>query len=105
MNRGAAALAAVGVLILAGCGGSEPDVSAECLEAMRAAAGERDPERADPLIAASLDACKTAEEWLAALREHPAAMGLTERATIDDQSHELACYAFPDTAVCRDAAG
>lgn len=89
-------------VVLAGCGTAGEDVSAECVESMRVAAAESDPSRADPLIGATLDACKTAEEWLAALREHPGAMGLTERATIDEATLEVPCWSFAETAVCRD---
>lgn len=90
-------------VVLAGCGAGGEDLSAECMESMRAAAAERDPERADPLIAATLDACRTAEEWLAALGEYPAAMGLTEQATIDEATLEVPCWYSPETVVCRDA--
>jgi hypothetical protein len=103
----------IGALVmftLAACGGEEqapeePAAPDPCVESMRTAAAEKDSTKAEPLIAATLDACSTGDEWLNALREHPGAMGLTERATIDESSAEIACYAYPDTAVCRDIAG
>jgi hypothetical protein len=100
------------IVLVAGCGDdgdggqpANPEVSSECLEAMDTAAAELDPDRADPLIIETLSACSSADEWLAALEERPGAMGLTERATIDDGSLEVACFAdgAAGTPVCDDA--
>jgi hypothetical protein len=77
--------------------------SSGCRRAMEVAAAEPDPARADPLIRASLDACLTADEWLAALKEYPKAMGLTATADIGDRELQAACYGSERRAVCVDA--
>ena len=77
--------------------------SSGCRHALQVASAEPDPVRADPLIRASLDACSTADEWLAALREYPRAMGLTTTANITDLDLKAACYGSEQRAVCRDA--
>jgi len=81
--------------------------SIQCRDSMREAADEPDPDAADPLIFATLSACSNADEWLAALREYPAAFGLTERAEIGALELQLACSysdpATPETSVCVDA--
>lgn len=86
---------------------AEPSIG--CLDAMAVAADETDPSAADPLIVATLSACQTSDEWLAALREHPGALGLTDGAVgtnreSDDLSLQVVCYANADTPVCQDAA-
>src|SRR6478609_2998361 len=50
-----------------------------CRTAVSAAADEPDADAADPLIHASLSACRSADEWLDAVREFPASMGLDHR--------------------------
>lgn len=80
-------------------------VSSACSAAMSAAAAEQNLGRADELIFASLDACTSADEWMAALRADPGAMGVRDAAFIDDTSLMIVCG--PDqhsTAVCSDAA-
>jgi hypothetical protein len=77
--------------------------SVGCRRALQMAAAEPDPARADPLIRASLDACRTADEWLAALSEYPIAMGLSGAADIDDRELKAACYGGEHRAVCMDA--
>jgi hypothetical protein len=79
-------------------------VSSNCDRAMREAAAETDPTAANPLIVDTLSACSTADEWLAGLREHPGAMGLTERAEFSDERLRAPCYGNEATPVCRDAA-
>lgn len=88
---------------LAACGNDIDEPSAACSEAMAGAAAEPDPGKADLLISATLQICSTAPEWLGGLADEPGAMGLTERATIDQGSVQTPCFAYPDTAVCRDA--
>lgn len=86
---------------LTACGADEPDEpSAECLSAMSAAADEPDPDAADPLIEESAYACESAEEWEAALAEHPGAMGLTERADVSGSINTV-CYSVPDAPACE----
>jgi hypothetical protein len=86
-----------------GCGGDDESVSATCDSAMRAAAAETDSRQANPLIIRTLSACGSADEWLAALEDHPAAIGLTERAKIDDVALESACPNQDAKPVCADA--
>lgn len=85
-------------------GDSDSGPSAECLGAMETAAAELDSAAADPLIIATLSECGTADEWLAALEQHPGAMGLTERAEIGDFNLLAACVGQLETPVCADAA-
>lgn len=84
--------------------GHPPNVSKRCMRSMRRAANESDIEKADPLIVASLDACKSAAEWLTALRRHPAAMGLMAAVDVGETDLIAACGSNRRTAVCRDAA-
>jgi hypothetical protein len=77
--------------------------SGSCRHAMEVAAAEPDPAKADPLIRASLDACLSADEWLAALKEYPKAMGLATTADIGDRDLQAACYGSERRAVCVDA--
>ncbi|NWN88171.1 MAG: hypothetical protein HLX51_06465 [Micrococcaceae bacterium] len=99
-----ASLAAGALLSLSACGSNdEAEASAACLDSMQTAAAETDPVAADPLIIETLSACETADEWLAALDEHPGAMAYTDDAEIDDSALITPCYAQPDTPVCEDA--
>jgi hypothetical protein len=77
---------------------------ATCRIAMTTAADETDITAAEALVVATLDACQTADEWLAALREYPEALGLTEFAELTDLDLQTACYGNGATAVCADAA-
>lgn len=81
----------------------ELSASIGCLAAMKKAAAETDPDRADPLIDKTLSACESAEDWLIGLREYPGAMGLTERADLGSDPLEVPCYNRPKTPVCTDA--
>lgn len=45
--------------------------------------------------------CEGAEEWEAALKEHPGAMGLTERADVSGFL-ETACFTVPEAPACED---
>lgn len=92
------------VLSLSACGSDDAEASAACLDAMEAAAGEPDPVAAEPLLEDTLSACSTADEWLAALEQHPAAMAFTDDAEIDDTALQTPCHFYPDTPVCEDAA-
>lgn len=96
--------------LLTACSNAEPEAatptvdpgpSAECLSAMSTAADEIDPVLADPLIAETAHACETAEEWEAALQEHPGAMGLNERADLSG-ALDIVCYSFPEAPACAD---
>jgi hypothetical protein len=82
---------------------ADTQATAACLEAMEAAASEPDPDRAEPLIIATLSKCTSAEDWLVGLREHPGAMGLTSSADLGSDSLIVPCSAGPDTRVCSDA--
>ena len=77
--------------------------SAECRDAMQTAAAEEDMEKGSPLISASLSACESGEEWLAALEEYPAAMGHAEGAEVGDIDLRAACGHARGTPVCEDA--
>jgi hypothetical protein len=52
---------------------------------------------------AALDECATASEWIAAARQHPDAIGLSDPEFIDEDSIYGQCALHMDTAVCRDA--
>lgn len=99
-----ALLAVIGTVIaLAQGGGRSTTATDPCGTAMAAAAAEPDSTRADPLIRQTLSACTSVDEWLAALRRHPGAMGLNERAEIGDIEVQSACYGHEHRPVCRDA--
>jgi hypothetical protein len=95
--------AALMLLLATGCVGGQADTSAECLTAMETAAAEPDSAKANPLIVETLRVCPDADQWLAALREHPAAMGLNERAEIGPVSLLAACGNATNTPVCTNA--
>lgn len=80
-------------------------VAASCEASMATAAAEPDSTAAQPLIEATLSSCSTAREWLAALRLHPAAMGVTGPEFISEMDLEIACGAenIAGTPVCVDA--
>lgn len=82
-----------------------PASGAACEQSMRKAAAEPDASRADPLIAETLSACETADEWLSTLRDHPAAMGLAPDAEVGETELLAACTTSNEwRRVCRDAA-
>jgi hypothetical protein len=102
----AMAVAVLGAgLALSACSGADEanEPSGECLDAMEMAAAETNVEAADPLIGDTLSACSSADEWLAALEEHPGAMGLTARAEIGNMDLEVVCWGNEGTPVCQDA--
>ncbi|MCK5890501.1 MAG: hypothetical protein P1U38_01975 [Aeromicrobium sp.] len=84
--------------------GVEVVPSADCEAAAVLAAREKDSRAAEPLIAATLDACTTADEWLSAVKLHPGVMGLTPSAEIGRLELLSACFGYQQAAVCRDAA-
>lgn len=112
--RSILAVALTAIVALSGCGTSDnpetpdttgspdPTEASECLETMRLAADEIDPSKAVPLITETLDACKTADEWLAALEKYPAAMGLGPQDNVGDDSLAIACAPNQEAAVCKD---
>lgn len=90
-------------LALLGCGdddgGGEQTirVSEECAEAFEvweavpySVDGSTDDE-ANAAARGTLEACGSGEEWLEALRQNPAALGLTTRATITADDLALTC--------------
>lgn len=102
VRRGSAALAVAAAL--AGCsGGNDDGPRGACLDAMSAAADVPMTEDIGPYLTETLNTCETSEAWLEALREHPGAMGLTERAEIGQLDLEIACNENADTPVCIDA--
>lgn len=82
-----------------GVPGEKVTPSPSCLDAAKAAAAEPDPDRADPLIIATLDACTSVTEWMSALEAYPAVMGTAP----DKISLQSACWAGPGSDVCMDA--
>ncbi|MDZ5077881.1 hypothetical protein [Nesterenkonia sp. HG001] len=101
--RFAAAIFLLAAASLTACAGDESEdagPSAECLDAMSAAADEPDPDAADPLIKDTAYACDSPEEWEAALAEYPGAMGLTERADVSGSINTV-CYSVPDAPACE----
>ncbi len=86
----------------------EPFPSLSCLSAMARAAAE--PTAVDGpqlLLLPTAHACPTADEWLTALRAHPGAMGLNERAQIGALDVQVMCQtsdsARQETPMCQDA--
>jgi hypothetical protein len=60
--------------------------------------------RKGALIRTAFD-CTTVDEWTAAVREHPEAIGLRDGATVDPRVHLTGiCGAEPTAPVCTDAA-
>lgn len=93
----------LGVAVVGCSGGNDDAPSDACLDAMSTAADVPMTEDIGPYIAETLNVCETSEAWLEALREHPGAMGLTERAEIGQLDLEVACYDDAETPVCIDA--
>ncbi len=93
------------LFVLTACGeGDGGAPSAACVDSMETAAGEPDLEASNQLIVDTLDTCGGVDEWIAAVEQHPGALGLTERAEISDLNVQAACFGNEDTKVCRDAA-
>lgn len=87
-----------------GVPGERVALSEECEAAAEAAAGETDPDAAEALIAETLEACGSANEWMSALQEHPGVMGLVEGYIPKLSDLQLVCSHYPDSATCEDAA-
>lgn len=105
MNTRAWSAAALMLLLLAaGCSSGSNEVSQECTEAMARTAAETDVSAADPLIERTLDVCVDAVEWIAALQQHPEAMGLKSPDFVDDFAVYTACGNDRVSRVCADAA-
>jgi hypothetical protein len=95
--------------MLAGC--SDPDdgaaanIGAACNDSVKAAedvgADEAQYERA---LSASLDACASVDEWIAAAKMHPGVAVVTSAEYVDVSFLEIACRTDPNssTAVCVD---
>lgn len=64
--------------------------------------GDYTDEEANALEIPPLNACATGEEWIAAGKDNPAALGMTDESAVDETSLEVRCYAAPDTAACSD---
>lgn len=71
---------------------------------MSTAADEPDSTAAEPLITATLSECQSIDEWIGALRQFPAAMGLKDESFVDEISVQSACYGHESTPTCSDAA-
>jgi hypothetical protein len=82
---------------------TRPEVSAACTMAMQAA--EREANESDTALLATLDACETADSWIAALQAHPGAGVLIEYTRGDAiESLDSYCVRRVDAPVCVDAA-
>lgn len=127
MGRATLVAFGVGVLLVFGCStepvtdavpGAEPAatstatvenaakserISPPCRDTVKLAAAEPDSAAAEPLIAATLDACTSAGEWLAAARQDPGILGVRSAEFIEDSDIELVCLSYKNSAVCRDA--
>lgn len=86
-----------------GVPGREVTPSSDCTSASVAAANESDAERAEPLIAATLDACVSVDEWMSALALHPGVMGMSEGYMPQLLDLQSVCYSYVESAVCQDA--
>jgi hypothetical protein len=58
----------------------------------------------DQALTGSLATCKTADEWLDALREIPDAMAVKDASFVDNLDLQVACFGHEETPVCQDAA-
>lgn len=88
-----------------GVPGKEVVPSQACDTAAQVAAAEVDPTLAEPLIAATLDACTSVDEWMSVLAVHPGVMGMAPGFIPQLMDLESACYSYVDSAVCQDALG
>jgi hypothetical protein len=71
---------------------------------MSAAADASDADAEDALVA-TLSECRTVDDWVAALKEHPSAGALTSYSTADAHSVlNLVCLLGPESVVCSEAA-
>lgn len=77
--------------------------SAQCSDAAGAAAGETDSTRAEPLIAATLAACQSVDEWMSVLALQPGVMGMADGYIPQLLDLQSVCYSYIETVVCQDA--
>jgi hypothetical protein len=92
---------AVGGMALAGCSSSVP---AACGDSMSTAADASETD-AEAALVATLSDCRTVDDWVAALKEHPGAGALPTYSTSDAHGVlNLVCLLGPGTVVCADAA-
>lgn len=87
-----------------GVHGTYATPSEQCASAASTAAAEPDATAAESLIAATLDACTSVDEWMSSLQDFPGMMGLTDGYVPIVMDVQSACYSYPDTRVCADAA-
>lgn len=80
-------------------------VSAACDAAMAKVAKEPNSTAAEPLLRATVRACATSDEWLAALRAHPAAMALAGPEYVSKLDLQVICRTGEAAAapMCVDA--
>lgn len=84
--------------------GSADRPDGPCEEAVSAAASVPAGDNADRELRATTTACASVAEWEAAMRQHPAAMGLTDGSYINPTIDLLAlCNQGTGRAVCDDA--
>ena len=74
-----------------------------CIQSVSAAADVMDNDLAEPLIAASLDACGSVNEWMSALQKHPGAMGMIDGYIPQLLDLQTVCYTYIKSKVCQDA--
>jgi hypothetical protein len=86
-----------------GVPGEQVTPAETCTQAAVAAASEADAERAEPLIAATLDACTSVDEWMSVVQLHPGVMGMTDGYIPQLVDLQAVCYTYVETAVCQDA--
>jgi len=86
-----------------GVPGEKVAPSAACIGSAEVAAKELDSMLAEPLIAATLDACTSVDEWMSVLAMYPGVMGMVEGSIPQLLDLQSACYSYVDSAVCQDA--
>jgi hypothetical protein len=103
-------VAAAVVLLAAGCGGADdspeastPSVSAKCTAAFADQAAHYSANLPESYVEATLTVCSSAEEWLAAARANPDALGLTSSSAVSSVDLQAACAGHPETTVCKGA--
>ena len=85
---------------LAGCTSPVPPA---CGDAMSAAASASDTD-AEKALVATLSDCRTVDDWVAALKEHPGVGAEDSYSTTDAHAVlNLVCLLGPDTVVCAEA--
>lgn len=82
--------------------GKRVDVSNACLDVSEQAATEVDYLAAEQLIQRTLEVCQDTNEWLSAVEKYPGVMGMVDGAIPSVSDIQIACSAYPDTAVCTD---